>query len=280
MKFSMMSYTMARQPKHFNVLEMLELTRELDMAGIDFVKMHHDPWQDDKLHGIKIRELRKMTDDHGIPAVCYTFHAPGLGQETPDARRQGVEDVRHGIDVAVRLGAPIIMIITPGTPKWDLDTARNYWTEGLRQSLPIAENAGVTLTVENFPGEYSCFVTADDFLQAADKAPGLKLTYDCGNAASGEDPINSFVRCANYAVHAHFKDWYISDTPAEGHNRMRDGRYYKPALIGEGAVNHAGCLAAMKNAGYAGCINIEYEGDTYPPDEAVRRAVEYLRKLL
>jgi sugar phosphate isomerase/epimerase len=60
---------------------------------------------------------------------------------------------------------------------------------------------------------------------------------------------------------------------------MLDGRHYRSALIGEGAIDNRACLQAMKDAGYDGCINIEYEGDTYPAAEAVRRATSYLRGL-
>jgi len=45
-------------------------------------------------------------------------------------------------------------------------------------------------------------------------------------------------------------------------------------------VPHKACLAAMKKAGYKGYINIEYEGNKYPPDAATRRAAKYLRTLM
>jgi len=51
-------------------------------------------------------------------------------------------------------------------------------------------------------------------------------------------------------------------------------------LIGEGIVPHKACLAAMKKDGYKGYINIEYENNKYPPDEATRRATSYLNGLM
>ena len=59
-----------------------------------------------------------------------------------------------------------------------------------------------------------------------------------------------------------------------------DGRRYQPALIGEGIVPHRECLAAMKQVNYKGYINIEYENNTYPPDEVTRRAAKYLNGLM
>jgi sugar phosphate isomerase/epimerase len=111
------------------------------------------------------------------------------------------------------------------------------------------------------------------------EVPGLKVTYDNGNAAGGEDPAESFRKCAAHVAHAHFKDWDIRDTLADGYRAMLDGRYGKAALIGEGSVNQKACLAAMRAAGYQGCINLEYEGNVYTPAEACRRAAAYLRGL-
>ena len=51
-------------------------------------------------------------------------------------------------------------------------------------------------------------------------------------------------------------------------------------FIGEGLVDQKACLAAMQQAGYAGYINIEYEGNAYPPDEATRKAAAYLQGLM
>ena len=72
MKLSMMSYTMARRPEHFSIKGMLDLTRELEMDGIDFVT----------LHGKEASEIRKMADDYEIPIICHTFFASFVHADT------------------------------------------------------------------------------------------------------------------------------------------------------------------------------------------------------
>jgi sugar phosphate isomerase/epimerase len=268
MKLSMMSYTVARQKDHFDLKRMLDLTAELGMGGIDFVTLHDET----------PKTLKKMCDDRGIKVVCHTFMAD-LNHPTAQERQPGVETCKQGIENAVALGAPVVMLPTPAKPERSSAESRRNWIEGLKEVAPIAQDAGVTLTVENFPGKESPFVTADHFLEAAAEVPGLKLTYDSGNAGSGEDPAESFRRTASYAVHAHFKDWSVSDEPKEGYREMLDGRYYAPALIGEGCIPHKEIVEAMKSAGYDGFINIEYEGNKYDPYEGIRRAVDYLRRL-
>lgn len=51
-----------------------------------------------------------------------------------------------------------------------------------------------------------------------------------------------FQSCWDYVVHAHFKDgrWLV-DPMKEGSNN----RSFPNELIGEGAIDHAGCLRAI-----------------------------------
>jgi sugar phosphate isomerase/epimerase len=170
------------------------------------------------------------------------------------------------------------MIPTGNKETESRDHARANWIEGLKKAVPVARNAGIVLTVENFPGKHSAFVTAEDFLQAHREIPQLRLTYDSGNAASGENPSYSFRKTFPYTVHAHFKDWYISDQPKEGYREMLNGKYFKPALIGEGEIEHTKILKEMKEKNYDKYINIEYEGNQ-DPYEGIRKAVKYLRNI-
>jgi len=268
MKLSMMTYTVTRSPA-FDLLKMLNLTKELNMAGIDICFP-------EKL-GKPINELNNILQDYAIPVVCSTFanniNAPDMTEE------KWMDNLKTGLEDAASLGSPAIMIPTPGAPEIDRNSNRNRWLNVLSKGVQQARKYGIHLTIENFPGDASPFVVADDMLEAARQVPELKLTYDNGNAASGEEPAESFRRCAQHVIHAHFKDWDIVDQPTEGFRRFLDGRYYRAALIGEGEIDHKACLRAMSECGYEGCINIEYEGAKYDPYEAVRKAVEYLQAI-
>jgi sugar phosphate isomerase/epimerase len=268
MKLCMMSYTMARRPELFSIRSMLELTRELGLDAIDYVTLHDTP----------AAELRKVTDDFGIAVACHTFIAD-LNFANQRERQPGIDAAKRGIEAAVALGAGMVMIPTPGKEGVPRAESRRNIIEGLKEVCDIARQAGVTATVENFGGAKSPFVIADDVLEAIREVPGLALTFDSGNVLTGgEDPALSFARCAEHTIHAHFKDWRLTD-PGKGLLGL-DGRWYQGAVIGEGIVDHRSCLEAMKRAGYGGHINIEYEGNDYTPAEATRRAAAYLRGIM
>lgn len=270
MKLAMMSYTMSRQGKgsDFDLVGMCQLAQELDLDGVDMVTTYgRDP-----------REIRRVLDDHGLQTVCHTLVAD-LNHPDAAGRRAGVEAVKQGVDAAVILGADKIMIVTPGKQGVPREVSRRQYIAGFREVMPFAKAARITVTLENFPGADSPFVVSADVLQAFREVPGLKLTYDNGNVLTGgEDPAESFRKCAAYAVHAHFKDWDLVAEPAG--LLGADGRRYRGALIGEGIMDQRSCLAAMQGAGYAGYIDIEYEGDRYPAAQATRRAAAYLRQLM
>ena len=261
MKFSMMTYTMMRQ-KCFTPEDCVRVAVELGMDGIDWVTTYdRDP-----------RELKKLSDDAGLPVAAHTFFL-----RKDDMPQLESSAARH-LDDAVTLGAPVVMIppaVHPGITT--LEECRKLWIGILQKVAPLAAERGIALSVENFPNPISAVVTADDFYALKAEVPGLKLTFDNGNAASGEDQIASLKRCYRDIVHVHFKDWQRRDDPAEGWKLMRDGRYYQAALIGEGVVDSRATLRELEKLGYDGFINIEYENLTYRGDEAIKRALEYLR---
>ena len=262
MKFCMMTYTLMRQGC-FTPEDCVRVAAELGMEGIDWITTYgRDP-----------KELKKMSLDAGLTIAAHTFflREPELAAMKSTAERS--------MDDACELGAPIIMI--PPMPLAGVTSAEENharWCERLAEIAYFAESRNLVMTVENFPGPLSPFVTADDFLNAKKQVPSLKLTFDNGNAASGEDQIESLKKCFDDVVHVHFKDWEIRDTEFENCRVMRDGRFYRAALIGEGNVDSRATLKTLEELGYSGFINIEYENNKYPGDEAVKKALEFLKK--
>jgi len=269
-----MSYTLARtgwfkDNKTEDLKKICRLTRELQLDGIDWVTTY----------GIDPGEIRRAQDDHGLKTVCYTYGVAQLNSATAAERVAGVDVVKKVLDAAGVLGTDKVMIVTPGNKDMPRDVSRRRYIRGLQECAVCARQAGITITIENFPGADSPFVISGDVLEAIREVRGLKLTYDNGNIAlGGEDPAVSFTRCAPHVAHAHFKDWDRM-LPGQGREGL-DGRHYVSALIGEGIVDHKSCLAAMKAAGYTGYINIEYEGNKYPADEGTRRAAKCLHGLI
>lgn len=259
MNFSMMTYTMMRQ-KGYTPEDCVRVAEELQMEGIDWVTTYgKDP-----------AYLRKLSADAGLAMAAYTFFIP------KDQDLQGqLDHAAKELDAACTLEVPLVMI--PPCPLKDGSREEHFkqWMEILAGIAPMARSRNLMMTIENFPGLTSPFVTSADFYAAKKEIPELKLTFDNGNAFFGEDPVESVQKCFPDIVHVHLKDWQESPDGRP----MLNGRKYVSALIGEGVVDSRATVKALQEAGYQGYINIEYEDDKYPADQAIRKVLADLRQV-
>jgi len=271
MKISMMTYTMARglkQGEKFDVKGLCEFTRQLSLDAVDWVTTY----------GYEPREIRRITDGFGLTNICYTFFCD-LNFATPAERATGRDAFKKGIETAVVLGADKVMLPIGGKQNLTREQSFRNWIEGLREVIDFADAAKVTVTIENFPHYLSPFIVSADVNRAVAEIPQLRITYDNGNVITGGEPApEGFIRSAKYVVHSHFKDFTACKEGDRGAMRCLDGKFRRAVLVGDGEVDQVGCLRAMKQHGYAGCINFEYEGYEYTPRDATIEGVRRLRE--
>ena len=273
MNISMMTYTMARglqKDERFDVKALCEFTRELNLDSIDWVTTYgYDP-----------REIRRITDDYELKNICFTFQC-ALSFPMPPERAPGRDQFKRGVETAVILGADKIMLPVKGKPGFSRE--QSFWNvvAGLQEVIEFAEQLGVLVTVEHFPSPTSPFITSADVNRAVKEVPGLRITYDNGNVTTGgETAAEGFRRSAEHIVHAHFKDFAICLEDAPGARLCLDGKYRRPVLVGDGDVDQMEAMRAMKEWGYTGYIDFEYEGGEYTPREATIEGVRRMRQMM
>jgi len=272
-KISMMTYTMARGRKKdekFDVKGLCEFTRELGLDAVDWVTTYeYDP-----------REIRQVTDDYGLKNICHTFSCD-LNFPSPHERAPGRDRFKRGIDAALVLGADMVMLPVKGREGLSREQSRSNVIAGLKEVVGFAEDAGVTVTVEHFSSPTAPFIVSADVNGAVAEVPQLRVTYDNGNLTTGgETAADGFFNSARYIVHAHFKDFARCSESDPGARRYLDGNWYRAVLVGDGDVDQAGSVRAMKKCGYQGYINFEYEGSDYSPREATIEGVRRIRELI
>jgi len=268
MRYSFMTYTVARQARG-HAVDMMVLCRMARALGFDALDQV-------TLYDYEAGEIRRLADDHGLKIICYTFFV-GVNTPAPAQRARAVDEFRRGLEVARVLGAPRVMLPIAGVAGQSRPAQQQQIIDGLREIVPLGQAAGITVTIEHFPGFESPFVTSPDLDVALAAVPGLKITFDSGNCLTGgENPVDAWRRHRSVIDFVHFKDWTRGDFDGR---TMRDGHRYRPAVVGEGVVDYPALLRAMRVDGYPGHINLEYEGDDYPADEALRRALAYLRRV-
>jgi sugar phosphate isomerase/epimerase len=170
--------------------------------------------------------MRAKLDDHG--ATIRSLNAGGydinLASPGANMRRKSIEHIESVIDLAAAWGAPEV-VISPGTRRPmispSLDRAYGWMYESLGSLIPLAEQAGIRLLLENTPYCFTPTVRDLAGIVSTVNDDVLKIVYDVANAAYiGEDPVAGLLSNRESIALVH-----ISDTGLEtwGHDPIGTG---------------------------------------------------------
>src|SRR6266700_1528606 len=162
-------------------------------------------------------------------------------------RQIRIDHTIRALTLARELGARCITT-EPGGPvapgeSWA--AALRLFVEMLKPVIAHAEKEGVQLLIEPEPG--LLIEKADQFLELMRHidSPAVGLNFDIGHFyCVGDDPAATVSRLAPYIRHFHLED--IAATRVHHH-----------LVPGEGAIDFAATLAAIRQIDYQGCITIE-----------------------
>src|SRR5947209_15186783 len=197
-------------------------------------------------HGLAISNINAFMM-HAINDPRQRYWYPSWIEPDPHYRRIRVEHTRRALTLARELGAPCITT-EPGGPveggmTWQ--AALRRFVEELKPVAEHAEKEGVLLLVEPEPG--LLIETADQFLELMQHvgSPAVGMNFDIGHAyCVKDDPATTIPRVAKYVRHFHLED--IAAT-----------RVHQHLVPGDGAIDLAAALRAIKGIGYTGWVTVE-----------------------
>lgn len=133
----------------------------------------------------------------------------------------------------------------------------------------LCDEYGIRLAIHNHGRKDELYGTASQLEAALAGAPdSIGLCLDTGWLIdAGEDPAEAIRRFAGRIYGVHFKDFAYS----ESGDRLE-------AVLGEGRLDVAGVVRALKDTGFDGYASIEYEGEPDDPVPNIQRCVEALVK--
>lgn len=262
MKLCMMSLILNQLPPK----KITDAAVDCGMTAIDWITTH----------GTDPRILKRISEDAGLKIAAHTMLKKKFQEHKPDY----LDDFKYSLEDAVLMGAPILMIppVARENQK-SLEEDRKAWTEYFALACPLAQEADITLTLESTGYRSSPITTADEVLEVIRQVPGLKVTYDHGNTATADDPVEAYRKLKSYIVHFHLKDWKITDREEPGSTLKRDGRFYREAVIGEGDLELRKFWNEVDSRGRELYVNLEtadYSGQNMTP-EVLRKVSDVLR---
>lgn len=240
------------------------------------------PWRD-QLHATGVDAAARALRDAGLPVsgLCRggMFPAP-----TAAGRTAAVEDNRRAIQEAMKIGAPVLVLVCGGLPEGsrDIAGARAMVQDGIAAILPDAEAAGVKLAIEPlhpmYAADRNCINTLDqalDICNALDptRATALGVIFDVYHL--WWDPkIAAATERATGRIHGfHISDWTVPLAD------MLNDR----GMMGDGAIDIAGLAKGVVKAGYSGLAEVEIFSDRWwreDPETLVQTCLQRWRNLL
>ena len=205
-------------------------------------------------------ELMDMADEHGLSGVEYPPDdcLPDLSPASLERARARAEEsglfviadggqveaemLRRLIPAAAGLGASTLRVVMSGVLGGDRRPLSGRWNahlagcrDILREALPLAEEHGVTIAVENHSD-----ATSHDMRWLCEELDSahIGITLDVGNVlAVCEEPFGYTKRILPYLRHVHLKDYTIHPSD-EGYRIAR-------CSLGSGVVDYPGLLSLI-----------------------------------
>lgn len=278
-----------------NLQRALEVVREWGLSDIELNSL----WEHNitELAEEKVEYAERLIRDGGF-RVCVigtpAFKAVLLDDvasvRESSAVAEHLECIRRGCALARRFGASYVRIFSfrksgmqglgnpsPRMPRGGPipNAMLQKIVAGLRLAAEIAEEADVTLVVENVRSCWgnTCWNTAQ-ILQEANH-PHLKMVWDPGNDyVSGGDPFPEGYEAARpWMAHTHLKNAVVVDA---------DTGLTRWERIGSGDLDFGPMLARLAADGYEGVVSLEthWRGEGMTPEECSRASFADLQQVL
>lgn len=275
---SMYSYHQAvRQGR----LDLPGFIREAKAAGAEGVELLSFYYQD----ADRDREsARRALEETGLPCPIFSV-SQNFAKVDADARRAELDKIRFGVDEAQYFGSEVVRVFAGDVaPGITFDQARAWIVEGLAEASRYAHEKGVRLALENhgtLAGRGDQVRGLVEDVRTMSGVDALGANPDTGNFLLVNQASHEAIeQVADLAYMVHFKDFQAApDGQTEHVYRALNGQGYLGTAVGEGEVELARCIQALKDVGYDGWLSVEYEG-IEDPLTAAPRSIANARRFL
>ncbi len=241
--------------------DLLRSASELEFDYIDIQPAH-----------LQTLESQLLAQELGLRVSCLgaSFGMPAdaaLDSAEPAARQSAIAHCLQALAHAQAVAAEVAYVV-PGQDSSAAGLAR--YGESLLGLAQRADQLGIKLAVEHFPGK--ALPTAHEtlaFLEAL-AHPNLYLLYDSGHILlAGEDPTDVISQAGERLGYVHFDD---NDGLGDLHWGLLDG------VLSEEALYHS--LQALRAIDYAGALSLELSPSLPNPASALQESRDILLRAL
>jgi len=251
--------------------------RQAKTLGVDGVELLDFFWKD---RDAELPAVEAALAETGLPVGIYSV-ANNFVLSSAAERAANVKMITDGVDNAVHFGAKTVRVFAGDlTPGISYEQGLAWIVTGLKEAAAYAYAKDITLALENH-GKLAGRSDQIETILNAVASPALKANPDTGNFLLVHQASHLAVaELATRAAMCHFKDFHVVPDSYAGYSYVgTEGLKFAGTVIGEGDVDLPDCIKSLKEAGFDGWLNIEYEGEE-DPATAIAKSVTYTRGLL
>jgi L-ribulose-5-phosphate 3-epimerase len=227
-------------PKNLSNADKFKLAKECGFEGIE-----GSPMED----LTAAEEMGKMARDAGVPihSIVYGGWGAPLSDPDPQVQQKGINGMQMALKSAKAFGCDAVLLVPAiVTETVGYGQAYERSQKNIRKLLPVAEELGVVIAVENVWNKF--LLSPLEFARYVDEfdSPWLKAYFDVGNVilfGYSQDWIRTL---GKRIVKIHLKDF------------KRKGYQWTNLL--EGDVNFKQVRLALQEVGYDGFLTPELSG--------------------
>ena len=222
-------------------------------AGVPAITVWRQAFED---QGVK--ESARLLRDSPLKVVslCRGGFFP---EPTESGRRKAIDDNKRAIDEAVKIGAPLIVLVCGAVPGMSLFDQRRQIADGISGVLPYAEAAAVKLAIEPLHPMYAdnrsainTLKQANDMVEAIN-SPWLGVTVDVYHLWWDPNLEQEIKRAGKSILSFHISDWR---TPTRDILNDR-------TLMGQGCIDIRSIRGWVEQTGFSGYNEVEIFSNEY-----------------
>jgi sugar phosphate isomerase/epimerase len=268
-KLSISSYSYWHfKEQKFPIEKVIDEAAKIGVEGIDILHVQMER-EDNKY----LQELKRRAYLNGIAFTCLSIHQSFVSPDKEFISKE-IAHTKKCIELAAKMGIPCLRLnsgrwntiksfddlmkvrgVEPILPGYTEDDGFKWCIDGIQQCLPVAEEFGVLLALENHWGLCSTPEGQLRIKKAID-SPWLGILMDTGNFL--ENPYSKLEMIAPYTSFVQAKTYYGG------------GEWYSLDLDYKRIMN------ILKKVNYQGYVSLEFEGKE-DPFTAVPKSIGLLK---
>jgi sugar phosphate isomerase/epimerase len=272
--------------RRMSLFDWIEQAKQLDCDGLEMYEGFFENLEEPYLQEVK---NAIQAAGYVMPMLCCS---PDFTHPEADRRKAAIEYQQKMIRVAHTLGGPGTVCRVLSGQRWpqlSREEGLEYASQGINACLPLAEELGIVLGLENHYKDgfwlYAEFAQKQDvfldLLELIPDTPFFGVQYDPSNAVvAGDDPVELLRRVAPRVVSMHASDRFLAPGSTLDDLKSAEGSAGYAAILqhgvtGKGMNDYDSIFSILHGVGYSGWISIE---DGMNGMEEMAESLAFLRR--